>query len=460
MTMRFPDGFEWGISTSSYQIEGGAPDDGRGPSIWDTFCALPGKVENGDDGSIACDHYHRFAEDLDLICGLGATIYRFSVMWPRVQPEGAGAINRKGLDFYDRLVDAMLERGLRPWPCLYHWDLPQALQDQGGWVNRDIADRFADYTALMADVIGDRAENWVTFNEPSVSAWVGHEEGRHAPGLVDTRAAVRAAHHLNLAHGRAVGVLRQRRPKAGVGFVLPIHVGRPLPQFRERDAHLVAAYEDKWNGVFLDPIFRGGYPESVADRFAPHVRDGDLAEIARPIDFVGVNQYFPSYIGPATGKAWPFESVDPPTWFRRTEMGWPIDGDGMLQALRIVRDRCGNPPVYITENGAAFIDLPGDDGTVDDRDRISYYHEYLVGVLSAIAEGADVRGFMPWSLLDNFEWARGYAKRFGLVHVDYATQKRTPKSSYSYLRNVIRTGALPERSGDPAIDQRAIMKPF
>ncbi|WNG22387.1 beta-glucosidase [Cystobacter fuscus] len=441
--MRFPENFLWGVSTSSYQIEGGAPDDGRGRSIWDTYCATPGKVANGDTGEVACDHYHRYPEDLDLLRDLGAKVYRLSIMWPRVLPEGVGRINEKGLDFYDRIVDGVLERGMRAWPCLYHWDLPQALQDRGGWTNRDIADWFTEYTALIARRLGDRVENWVTFNEPSVSAWVGHEEGRHAPGLTDPRAAVRAAHHLNLAHGRAVAVLRELSPRAGVGTVIPIHKARPLPQFQERDAHLVPLFEDKWNGVFLDPIYHGRYPASLADRFAEHVRDGDLKEIHRPIDFVGVNQYFPSYIQECSDGAWPFKHADPPFYFRRTEMNWAIDGHAFYEALMLVKARYGNPPVYVTENGGAFIDVVGADGRVDDQDRIAYYREYLIGLQRAISEGADVRGFMPWSLLDNFEWARGYAKRFGLVHVDYRTQKRTPKASFHFMRKVIAENALP-----------------
>lgn len=442
--MRFPDGFQWGVSTSGFQIEGGAEDDGRGACIWDTYCATPGKVANGDTGLVACDHYHRWAEDLDLIKGLGATIYRFSTMWNRVLPEGVGQPNGKGLDFYDRLVDGMLERGLEPWPCLYHWELPQALQDRGGWANRDSAGWFADYTALVARRIGDRARNWVTFNEPSVSAWVGYEEGRHAPGLTDPRAAVRAAHHINLAHGRAVAVLRDLAPGKGVGFVLPVHKGRTLPGLEERDGPLIGLYEDKWNGVFLDPVYKGHYPASVAERFAPHVHDGDLAEISRPVDFQGVNHYFPTYLLPAEDpSAWPFRIAEPPYYLRRTEMGWAIDGDAFREVLMILKDRYGNPPVHVTENGGAFVDVVGPDGRVDDQDRIAYYRDYLAGMGRAIQAGADVRSFMPWSLLDNFEWARGYAKRFGLVHVDFDTQKRTPKASYDFMRRVIADNALP-----------------
>jgi beta-glucosidase len=444
MTMRFPEGFAWGVSTSSYQIEGGAPDDGRGVSIWDTYCATPGRVKNGDTGTVACDHYHRYEEDLDLIKGLGASIYRFSIMWPRVLPEGIGATNATGLDFYDRLVDAQLARGLDPWPCLYHWDLPQALQDKGGWANRDCAAWFADYAELMMRRLADRCANWVTFNEPNVSAWIGYEVGRHAPGLADPRAAVRAAHHINLGHGRAVKLLRGIRPDAKIGSVTCVHVARPLPQFQERDAHLVGLFEDKWNGVFLDPIYKGTYPASLIDRFEPHIAAGDMAEIHQKVDFQGVNHYFPTYVEPATGpSAWPFQEAAPPTWFRRTEMGWPVDPEACREVLNIVKERCGNPPVYVTENGGAFLDLADADGAVDDQDRIAYYHGYLAAVIRAIGDGADVRGYMPWSLLDNFEWAHGYGKRFGLVRVDYDTQKRTPKASYAYLREVIANGALP-----------------
>ena len=442
--LRFPEGFVWGVSTSSYQIEGGAPDDGRGRSIWDTYCATPGKVANGDDGSVACDHYHRYPEDLDLLRTLGASVYRFSIMWPRVMPEGTGRLNEKGLDFYDRVVDGLLERGLRAWPCLYHWDLPQALQDRGGWTNRDSASWFADYAAVMARRLGDRVENWVTFNEPSVSAWIGHEEGRHAPGLTDPRAAVRAAHHINLAHGRAVATLRDLTPRAGVGFVLPMHKARPLPRFAERDAHLADLFEDKWNGVFLDPVYFGRYPASLTDRFAEHVVPGDLEEINRPVDFLGVNHYFPSYVEAAGGEAWPFRHAEPPFYFRRTEMNWAIDGSAFYEALMILKHRYRNPPVYVTENGGAFLDCAQADGRVDDQDRIAYYKDYLANLHRAMAEGADIRGFMPWSLLDNFEWARGYDKRFGLVHVDYRTQKRTPKASFDFMRAVIAGNALPE----------------
>lgn len=442
-TMRFPDGFRWGVSTSSYQIEGGAPDDGRGPSIWDTYCATPGRVANGDTGTVACDHYHRWAEDLDLIRTLGAQQYRFSIMWGRVQPDGTGATNQKGLDFYDRLVDGMLERGLEPWPCLYHWDLPQALQDKGGWVNRDSAGWFADYASLMVRRLGDRARTWVTFNEPSVCAWVGHEEGRHAPGLTDPRAAVRVAHHLNLAHGRAVRVVRDLAPGVPVGFVLPVHTGRPLPQFAERDAHLVKLFEDKWNGVFLGPVHLGRYPDSVLDRFAPHIQANDMVEICRPVDYQGVNHYFPTYLSPVEGAAWSFRIVEPPKYLRRTEMNWGIDGHAFYQALDGLRRDYGNPPVYVTENGAAFLDIPGADGRIDDQDRIAYYRDYLAGMHRAISEGADIRGYMPWSLLDNFEWAHGYNKRFGLVHVDYRTCKRTPKASFEFMRRVMHENEVP-----------------
>ncbi len=441
--MRFPQNFVWGVSTSSYQIEGGAPDDGRGRSIWDTYCATPGRVTNGDTGDIACDHYHRYEEDLDLMRDLGTQVYRFSVMWPRVLPEGTGAVNEKGLDFYDRLVDAMLARGIKAWPCLYHWDLPQALQDRGGWGNRDSVGWFTDYAELMANRLGDRVENWVTFNEPNVVAWVGHEEGRHAPGITDPRLALRVTHHLNLAHGRAVSALRAITPRAGAGFVLPLHKARPLPQFAERDAHLVDLFEDKWNGAFLDPVYHGRYPTSLVEKMAEHIQPGDLEAIHVPVDFMGVNHYFPSYIQAATGEAWPFRHAEPPKYFRRTEMNWAIDGTAFYEILMILKNRYGNPPVFVTENGGAFLDIPGAGGRVDDHDRIAYYQDYLSNLLRAAGDGADIRGYMPWSLLDNFEWAHGYAKRFGLVHVDYETQKRTPKASYNYMKQVFATNMLP-----------------
>ncbi|WP_417834237.1 GH1 family beta-glucosidase [Thalassospira xiamenensis] len=443
MIKPFPNGFRWGVSTSSYQIEGGASDDGRGASIWDTYCATPGRVANGDNGSVACDHYHRWAEDLDLIRRLGAKHYRFSVMWPRVIPNGTGEVNETGMAFYDRLIDGMCERDLDPWLCLYHWDLPQALQDRGGWANRDIVDWFGDYTELLVKRFGDRVKSWVTFNEPNVVAWVGHEEGRHAPGITDPRAAMRVAHHLNMCHARATRVIKHHYPDAPVGFVLPMHKAYTLPHRREQDAHLVDLFEAKWNGTFLDPVYFGRYPELIIDRMEPHIQDGDLEAIKTKVNFQGLNQYFPSYIEATEGRAWPFKHAEPPKYFRRTEMGWAIDGDCFYRTMKILQENYGNPPVFVTENGGAFIDLPGHDGYIEDQDRIAYYSEYLSALLRAVDEGANVQGYMPWSLLDNFEWAYGYEKRFGLVHVDYNTLKRTPKASYDFMRRVIESNALP-----------------
>ncbi|MDP2699319.1 GH1 family beta-glucosidase [Thalassospira sp.] len=442
MTRHFPKDFRWGVSTSSYQIEGGARDDGRGATIWDTYCDTPGKVANGENGRIACDHYHRWAEDLDLIKNMGAQHYRFSVMWPRVMPDGTGAVNEKGLAFYDRLVDGMLERGIDPWLCLYHWDLPQALQDRGGWANRDIVGWFGDYTDVIARRLGDRIKAWVTFNEPNVVAWVGHEEGRHAPGLTDPRAAMRVAHHLNLSHGRATRILKDICPDTPVGFVLPMHKAYTLPHRHEQDAHLIGLFEDKWNGVFLDPVYKGYYPDSVMERMEPHLREGDLEAIHQPVDFQGLNQYFPSYIEATEGRAWPFKHAEPPRYFRRTEMGWAIDGRCFYQTIKILQNRYGNPPIFITENGGAFLDLAHKDGQINDQDRIAYHSEYLTALLDAVEEGANVQGYMPWSLMDNFEWAYGYDKRFGLVHVDYKTQKRTPKASYDFMKHIMETNSL------------------
>jgi beta-glucosidase len=430
--MRFPAGFQWGVATASYQIEGAVTADGRGPSIWDTFAAEPGRISDGSSGEVACDHYHRYPEDVALMAELGVSAYRFSVAWPRIQPTGTGAANPRGLDFYDRLVDALLAAGVDPVATLFHWDLPQALQDAGGWLNRDTAHRFAEYAGLVAAALGDRVKLWITLNEPFVHMTLGHVLGTHAPGLTLLYDALPVAHHLLLGHGLAVPAIRAHSasPVGTTNNNSPV-----WPQGdTEADLAAAAAYDAFHNGLFTDPLLGLGYPEGIP--FAPDVvRDGDLAVIAAPLDALGVNYYNPVGVrAPEPGSPTPFEVVPIPG-YPTTGFGWPVVPAGLRELLVSLRDRYGDalPPVYVTENGCAY---PG----VEDPERIAYLESHTAAVADAIAAGVDVRGYFVWSLLDNFEWAEGYSQRFGLVHVDFATQKRTPKNSYGWYRDLIRSG--------------------
>ncbi|WP_455550622.1 GH1 family beta-glucosidase [Actinomadura geliboluensis] len=448
---RFPEGFLWGTATAAYQIEGAVKEDGRGPSIWDSFCARPGRVKNGDTGDIACDHYHRWPEDVALMAGLGVNAYRFSAAWPRVQPDGRGPANPKGLDFYDRLVDALAERGILPALTLYHWDLPQALQDAGGWMNRDTAHRFAEYAGLVADRLGDRVGVWITLNEPFVHMTEGYGVGTHAPGEALLLDALPAAHHLLLGHALAVPALRERTSGqvALTNNYSPVWAASDAPA----DRAAAAAFDALQNRLFTDPLLLGRYPDLSAYGVAdlPFVRDGDLAAIAAPLDLLGVNYYSPTKVAaphghaPASGGAsvlreverhldgagLPFEDV-PIDGHPVTAFGWPVVPDGLHELLTGLRDayRDALPPILITENGCSAPDEPGR----PDRDRIDYLDGHLRSLHRAIGDGVDVRGYFVWSLLDNFEWAEGFDQRFGLVHVDYATQRRTPKASYHWLR--------------------------
>ena len=447
---RFPAGFRWGTATASYQIEGAVRADGRGASVWDSFCAEPGRVKDGDTGETACDHYHRWPEDVALMAGLGADAYRFSVAWPRVQPDGRGPANAKGLDFYDRLVDALLDRGIAPYLTLYHWDLPQALEDGGGWTVRDTAHRFADYTALVADRLGDRIAAWITLNEPFVHMSEGYSLGTHAPGRMLLLDALPAAHHLLLGHGLAVPVLRER---AG-GQVMLTNNYSPVWPAADTPADRAAAdaFDALQNRLFTDPVLLGRYPDLSAYGVTelPFVQDGDLALISAPLDGLGVNYYSPTRIASPVGAAQhegptvlgevgeriqeaglPFQDT-PIEGYPVTAFGWPVVPDALHELLTGLRAAYGTalPPITITENGCSSHDEPG---TPDD-DRVTYLDGHLRALHRAITDGVDVRGYFVWSLLDNFEWAEGYSQRFGLVHVDFATQKRTPKASYDWLR--------------------------
>ncbi|MEU2613943.1 GH1 family beta-glucosidase [Micromonospora sp. NPDC007271] len=430
----FPAGFRWGVSTSAYQIEGATAADGRGPSIWDTFAGTPGRIADGSSGAEACDHYHRYAEDVALLAGLGVSGYRFSIAWPRVQPTGTGPANPTGLDFYDRLVDTLLDAGVDPVATLFHWDLPQALEDAGGWLHRDTPALFAAYADLAAARLGDRVKLWITLNEPFIHMSLGHGLGVHAPGRTLLLDAFPVAHHQLLGHGLAVAALRAR----GTGPVAIANNYSPVRLIGETEADRAAgaAYDALHNRLFTDPLLGLGYPAGM--NFDPGVvRDGDLEVIAAPLDVLGVNYYSPTGIRAAEEDSpLPFEIV-PLTGYPRTAFDWPVAPDGLRDLLLRLRDTYGDalPPIQVTESGCAYDDVPGADGRVHDPERIAYLDGHVRAVREAIDAGVEVTGYFVWSLLDNWEWAEGFTKRFGLVHVDYATQRRTPKSSYAWFRD-------------------------
>jgi len=435
---RFPQDFLWGVSTSAYQIEGALHEDGRGPSIWDHFCREPGRIARGETAEVACDHYHRLGEDVALLAELGVGAYRFSIGWPRVQPTGRGVPNQKGLDFYSRLVDALLARGISPVPTLYHWDLPQALQDAGGWRERDTAARFAEFAQLMAEHLGDRVPRWITHNETFEHAVLGHAIGTHAPGLALGLDSFAVVHHLLLSHGLAVQALRASLPGgAQIGIAQSMAPARPASDSAE-DQGAAALLHVLHGRQHVEPLLLGRYPDELEalgiDRSA--VRSGDLATIAQPLDFFGINYYNPNYVqATPPGAPVPLMEAEAPAQYERTEMGWPVIPDGLTELLLGLRERYGDklPPIVITENGAAMPDVAG----VDDTRRVDYLNQHLLALRKAMDGGVDVRGYFVWSLLDNFEWAEGYRPRFGLVHVDYASQRRTPKASYRWYRDFI-----------------------
>lgn len=428
----FPDDFCWGAATSAYQIEGAWNADGKGESIWDRFSHTPGKIRNGDTGDVACDHYHRYLDDIAIMRRLGLKAYRFSISWPRVIPTGRGATNPTGLDFYDRLVDALLAAGIQPFATLYHWDLPQALQDEGGWGNRDVLCTFADYAALMARHLGDRVRTWITLNEPAVVAFAGYRDGVHAPGVRDERLALQVAHHQLLAHGLAMQAMRALRPQAEVGIALNLWPVEPVTAAPED----LAAAEYIWqknNTWFLEPLFHKRYPPAILEDYgtrAPTIQAGDWELIGQRLDFLGINYYARSVIG-ANG------NLSPVPGSEYTEMGWEIHAPALRRLLLRLQHEYPLPSIYITENGAAFADEIGPDGRVHDPRRINYLRDHLAQTRLALDEGVDVRGYFVWSLLDNFEWAEGYSKRFGLVYVDYPTQQRIVKDSGEWYAQVI-----------------------
>ncbi|MEV0230522.1 GH1 family beta-glucosidase [Nonomuraea sp. NPDC050786] len=424
--------FLWGTATAAYQIEGAVEEDGRGVSIWDTFAHEPGRTRDGHTGDVACDHYHRWPEDVELMSGLGVNAYRFSIAWPRVQPQGDGPVNAKGLDFYERLVDALLERGIQPVPTLFHWDLPQALEDRGGWLNREIPEKFACYAAAVADRLADRIPLWITLNEPFVHMAYGYAMGIHAPGQALLTDALPAAHHQLLAHGLATRALRA----AGARQVAITNNCTPVWPASQQEADLKAAdaYDILHNRLFNDPVLLGKYPDLSA--YTPtldFLQDGDLDIIATPLDALGINYYNPTRIAAPTDEGLPFSDAGI-TGHPTTAFGWPVVPDGLRELLTGLKKRYGAalPPVLITENGCSTED------TLEDDARIEFLDGHLAAMRRAMAEGVDVRGYFVWSLLDNFEWAEGYHQRFGLVRVDFETQRRTPKASYRWLRDFLK----------------------
>ncbi|HEU5024661.1 MAG TPA: GH1 family beta-glucosidase [Spirillospora sp.] len=433
-----PD-FAWGAATSAYQVEGAAREGGRAPSIWDVFCRVPGAVDGGDTGDVACDHYHRWREDVALMAALGLGAYRFSVAWPRVLPDGAGPVNPAGLAFYDRLVDALLEAGIEPHLTLYHWDLPQALQDRGGWPSRDTAGRFAEYASVVAGALGDRVASWATLNEPVCAAWLGHLRGVMAPGVADVRRAVPASYHLMLAHGLGVQAIRAAAPGARVGVVNLLTDCEPGGD-RDEDVAAARREDGHHNRWWLDPVHGRGLPADMIEEYGvePPVRPGDLETIAAPLDWLGVNYYRRSVNVADPGGPPPHARQITPDGTPRTGMDWEIHPDRLERILVRVTEEYAPRSVMVTENGSAYTDTVTGDGAVHDPERTAYLEAHLAACASAIRKGVPLDGYFAWSLLDNFEWAYGYAQRFGLVHVDFGTQKRTVKDSGHRYAEIIR----------------------
>lgn len=436
----FPRNFLWGAATAAYQIEGAVTEGGRGLSVWDTFSATPGKTRNGDTGAVACDHYHRWREDVDIAADLGLRAYRMSVSWARLQPTGRGGLNPAGVAFYRQVLTALRERGIRPFVTLYHWDLPQVLEDAGGWPERDTALRFADYSDRTVAALGDLVDDWTPINEAWCVSFLGYVHGVHAPGRTDLAAGLRAAHHLNLGHGLAVQAIRAQSPDARVG---PAVIVTDIEAASDREEDLAAQRraDGSANRLFLDPLLKGRYPDDVVEHYRytgafDAVADGDLAVIASPVDFVGINHYHHSVV--AADPDEPLLGVrDLPPTPPLTSFGWEIRPQSLLRVLTRLHDEYTTLPIYVTENGACFDDKVDANGNVDDDQRVDYLDGYLNAVAQAIQRGIDVPGYFTWSLLDNYEWAEGYDKRFGLVYVDYPTQQRIPKKSAHWYRDVI-----------------------
>lgn len=435
--LSFPSGFAWGTATAAYQIEGAVSEDGRGPSIWDTFSHAQGKTANGDTGDVACDHYHRWRDDIALMRQLNLNAYRFSIAWPRILPSGRGPVNRPGLDFYDRLVDGLLAAGIDPYITLYHWDLPQALQDEGGWLRRDIAGDFENYAGIVSRALGDRVKFWTTFNEPWTFTWWGHVTGEDAPGLkLGARGGLEASHNVLLAHGKALPVLRANVPDSQVGIVLDLNCVEPASNSPE-DVAAARRFDGCQNRWYLDPLFKGAYPQDMLELYgqdAPDVLPGDLETIRAPMDYLGVNFYRRSVM--AAGSDLPpvnISRVSPPGEY--TSLGWEVSPHGLYDILKYVHDRYRPGALYVSESGAAFEDRPAQDGTVHDTERTEYLRAHFAQAHRAIEDGIPLCGYFVWTLMDNFEWAEGYNARFGVARTDFMTQQRTIKDSGRLLRS-------------------------
>ena len=443
--VKFPHGFIWGTATAAYQIEGAYSEDGKGESIWDRFCNIPGNVQDGDRGDIACDHYHRYRDDIKLMKTLSLNAYRFSIAWPRIFPQGKGKVNQGGLDFYERLVDELLDAGIEPFVTLYHWDLPQALQEEGGWANRDTVGYFKDYAAQVSKKLGDRVHYWITHNEPIVVSFCGHHSGVHAPGTKDLSTALKVCHHLLLSHGEAVAVLRDNGDeKTRVGITLNLSPVHPASESKE-DKEAAKKFDGYLNRWFLDPIYKGSYPEDMMALYgdkAPKIQAQDLGCISAKIDFLGVN-YYSRNVVKADAKA-PFLGLSQvkPSGAEYTEMDWEIYPGGIYEILKRIHNDYDAPLIYITENGAAFSDKIDKNGQVNDEPRIKYLKSHLLQAHKAIKDGVKLSGYFVWSLMDNLEWAHGYSKRFGLIYIDYPTQKRIIKASGLWYKKVIEKNGI------------------
>ncbi len=452
--MNFPENFLCGAATASYQVEGAVDEGGRGASIWDTFSHTPGKIHHGDTGDIACDQYHHLEEDLDLMSELGLKAYRFSVAWPRIQPEGSGATNQKGIDYYRRLVDGLRQRSIEPMLTLYHWDLPQALEDRGGWTSRETSERFAEYTGIVYEALSGEVGFWITLNEPWVSAWMGYGLGLHAPGHKESAKALAATHHLLLGHGLAMERMRSAGDENQLGVTLNLHPARPSRD-READREAARRVDGQANRLYLDPLFRGEYPEDIFSYYEERdvdlsfVQDGDLEKISAAFDFLGINYYFRNTVRDASEEdlpEMPFADLGArpviPHDAEKTAMGWPVEPEGLTEILVRIKEDYADVPLYVTENGRAVHDYIDPEGDVDDEERVSYLDAHFRAAHDAMEQGVDLRGYMVWSFLDNFEWAEGYSKRFGLVFVEYGTQRRVPKMSARWYSEVIRRNGL------------------
>ncbi len=436
----FPSGFFWGASTSSYQIEGALDEDGRGPCIWDSFTAA-GKIMDGSSGAVACDHYHRWPEDVELMAAAGFNAYRFSLAWPRIIPAGTGAVNGKGLDFYDRLVDGLLAKGIRPMACLYHWDLPQPLEDKGGWQGREIIGPFAEYARVVTARLADRVKDWVMLNEPNVVAICGYGVGEHAPGYkLGEEGILRALHHQNLAQGAALRAIAAEHSGLSLGTVINLQPARGESD-KPDDVAAAARIDAVWNRVPLDGLLKGQIPELLAEKMKSFVLPGDEEAIRFPINQLGINYYSRLNVKYEPGRPFDYFWGDAHC-DRWTHMGWPVQPEGLFDLLTRIRDDYGNLAVYIAENGAAYDDQVAADGQIHDAERVAFFKDHLAQIARAIQAGCNVQGYLAWSLLDNFEWAFGLSKRFGIVRVDYDTLKRTPKDSYHYLAGVAKSGTI------------------